>query len=118
MLEEQNQPFEMRCVQLAVDAVKRVGHGVGDLARLEVALESENVVADNHDIGVLSLGDPPDQEMNLARILREIRRNLLTNERIRQIRDLETALDRVVVGDRDVIHPALDQLPMQLRGSE
>src|SRR6266513_1484192 len=39
MFEEQNQPLEMRCLELAVDAVKRMCDCVRDLCALQIALE-------------------------------------------------------------------------------
>ena len=44
--------------------------------------------------------------MNLARIVRKMSRNLLADECVRQVRDLEATVDRVVIGDGDEIHPA------------
>ena len=93
-----------------------MGYGMGDLPGLKVTLERENIVAEDYDVAVLSGGNAPNQKMNLARVLRKICRNFLANEGIRQIRQLEAALNRVVIGDGDVIHPALDQFPMQLLG--
>ena len=42
MLEEKNEPLEMRRLEFAVDAVKRVGHRMGDLLALQVLLQIEN----------------------------------------------------------------------------
>ena len=112
MFEEEDQPLQMRRVQFAIDAVKRVGDGMSDLRLLQITLQGEDVVANNNDIVVLGLGDAPDKQVNLARVLRKIGRNLFTNECIRKIDNLEATLDRVVIGDRDVIHSALGQLSM------
>src|SRR4029077_3591612 len=102
----------MRRVQFAIDAVKRVRDGMSDLRLLQITLQGENVVAKNNDIVVLGLGDAPDKQVNLARILRKIGRNLFTNKCIRKIDNSKATLDRVVIGDRDVVHPALGQLSM------
>ncbi len=59
-------------------------------------------------------GNSPNQDVNLAWVLREIGGDLLADKGIRQIANLQTAIDRVVVGDRDEIHPALDKLSMEL----
>ena len=88
--------------------------GMGDLGGLKIALKRENIVADDDNVGVLGLGDAPNQEMNLARILRKIRRNLLADECIGQIGNLKTSIYSVVISDGDKVHPALEQLSMQL----
>ena len=82
MLEEEDQPLEMGGVELAVNAVKRMGHRMGDLRLLEIGLQLENVVTEGGDIGVLRLRDAPNQQMNFTRILREISRNFFTDKSI------------------------------------
>src|SRR5437870_5118465 len=114
MFEEQNESLEVRRFELAVNAVERMRDRMRDLTGLQISLERENVVAEQDDVVVLLFGNAPDQNMNLARVLREIGRNLFTNERVRQIANGQTTVDRVVIGDRDEIHPALEQLSMQL----
>ena len=52
--------------------------------------------------------------MQLARIVRKIRRDLFTDKSARQMRNLEAAFDRIVIGDGDVIHPAFKQLLVEL----
>lgn len=52
--------------------------------------------------------------MQLAGIVRKIRRDLFTDKSARQMRNLEATLDRIMIRDGDVIHPALEQLGMQL----
>ena len=100
----------MRCAQLAVDAVERVCHRVRDLSGLQITLQRKNVVAQNHNVRVLRFGDSPDQEVDLASVAGKVGRDLFADERIRQVANLETTLDRVVIGDGDVIHAALAQL--------
>ena len=51
--------------------------------------------------------------MQLAAVVREKRRDLFANKRASQVRNLDAALNGIVVCDGDVIHPALDQLPVQ-----
>ena len=116
MFEEKDEALEMGNLQLAVDTIKRMRDGVGDLPGVKIALQGKNVIAKDHDVRVLRFGDSPDEDVNLARILRKIGRNLLADECIRQIRDFEATIDRIVVRDRDVIHPALEQLPVQFPG--
>ena len=54
-LKSRIKPLEMRCVELAVDAVERMGDGVSDLRFLEILLQIENVFPDRDDFGVLCL---------------------------------------------------------------
>src|ERR1700682_604729 len=112
MLEEQDEPLKVGGFQLAVDTIKRMRNGVGDLTGLKVALQREDVIAKDHDVRMLRFGDSPYENVNLARILRKISRNLLTYECIRKICNFEATIDRVLIGDVDVIHPALEQLPV------
>ena len=114
MFEEQNEPFEMRGLEFAVDAVERMRHRMGDFAALQISLQGKNIVPDNDDIVVLLFSDAPDQDVDLAGVLWKISGDLLADKRVRQISDLETTVDRVVVGDGDKIHPAFDQLSIQL----
>jgi len=104
----------MRGLEFTVDAVERMRYRVRDFPALQISLQRKNIVPDNNDIVVLFFGDAPDQDVNLAGVLRKIRRDLFADKCIRQIADLETTVDRVVVGDGDKIHPAFDQLSMQL----
>ena len=67
-------------------------------------------------IGVVLFRDSPNENVNFTRIVREMCRNLLADKRPRQIADRQATVDRVVIGDCDEIHPALDQLRMQLPG--
>src|SRR6266480_3574447 len=114
MFEEQNQALEMRGLQFAVDAVERMRDRVDNFSALQIALQRKNIVPDNNDVGVLLFRNSPDQDVNLARILRKISGDLLADERVGQIADRQTTVDRVVIGDGDKVHPALDQLPMKL----
>jgi hypothetical protein len=52
--------------------------------------------------------------MNLAGILRKISGDLLAKESVGEVANFQTTVDGVVVGDRDEIHFALEQLSMQL----
>ena len=107
MLKEENKSFEVRCSQLPVDAVERMSDCMGNLRSREILLQLINIVSDGDNFLVLGLGYSPRQNVNLARILRKISCNLLANECLRQINDLEAALNRIVIGNGDVIHPEL-----------
>src|SRR5690242_7021701 len=114
MFEQQYQSLEMGGFQFSVNAVKRMRNRVRDVRAGEISLERENVIANDLNVLVLLFGDAPNQNVNFARVLRKISRNLLTNECVGQIANLETAIDRVVVRDRDKIHPPVGQLFVQL----
>jgi len=116
MLEQEDELLEMTSFQFSVHAVKRVRNCVRDLRDLQVALQVEDVIADSFDVAMLLLRDSPNKNVQLARIVGEIRRDLLTEKDARQMRNLQTALDRIVVGNRRVIHAALEQLAMQFFG--
>ncbi len=61
VLEKEDQPFEVRDFELAVDAIKRVGDGVGDRFFLKVALQVVDVLSQGDNFGMLSLGNSPNQ---------------------------------------------------------
>ena len=52
--------------------------------------------------------------MQLAAVLRKISGDLLADESPRQVRNFQAAIDRVVIGNGDVIHPTFAQLFIQL----
>jgi hypothetical protein len=52
--------------------------------------------------------------VQLAGIVREVSSNLLADEGPRQVRNFQAAIDRVVIGNRNVIHPTFAQLLVQL----
>jgi hypothetical protein len=114
MFEEQNQTLEMRGLEFAIHAVKRMGDGVGDSSALQITLQRKNIVADERDVGVLLFGNAPGEKVNLAGVLRKISRDLFADESVRQITNLQAAIDRVVIGDCHKIHSAFDELAMQL----
>src|SRR5207248_1233525 len=114
MFEEKDQLLEMSCFQFAVDAVKRMRDRVRDLRRLQVPLQLEDIIPDGFDLAMLLLRDSPNKNVELAGIMRKIRRDLFADKSARQMRNLEAAFNGVVIGDGDVIHPALKQLLMQL----
>ena len=80
VLEEENQAFEVRRGQLAVDAVERMSDRMGNLGGREILLQLINIVSDGDNLLVLRLGYSPRQNVNLARILRKISCNLLTDK--------------------------------------
>ena len=69
--EEQDQLFDVRPVEFVVEAVERVSDGVRQVLRGEVGLQLVEVIAQPRDVPVLSLGEVPDEEVDLATILGE-----------------------------------------------
>ena len=114
MLEEEDEPFEVGGFELAVDAVKRVRDRMADVRFLQVTLQVVNVLPKSRDFGMLRFRNSPDEQVKFARILGEISRNLLADKSLTQLRYFEIPVDRVMIGDRDVIHPALSQEPIEL----
>src|SRR5260221_2993602 len=104
MLEEQNQTLEMRRLEFAVYAVKRMRDRMSDFSALQITLKRKNVVSDEHDIGVLLFGDSPNQDVDLARVLRKISGHLFTDECVWQVANFQTAVDPFVIRDRHQIH--------------
>jgi hypothetical protein len=52
--------------------------------------------------------------MQLARIIRKTRGDLFADKSARQMRNLEAAIDRIVIGNGDKIHATGEQLLVQL----
>jgi hypothetical protein len=52
--------------------------------------------------------------MKFARIMRKIGSNLLADKSMTVLAYFEISIDRVVIGDRDKIHPAFPQQPVEL----
>src|SRR2546421_12298405 len=59
MFEVQNEPFEMRGLEFAVDAVERMSQRMGDFAALQISLQGVSIVPDNNDIVVLMFSTAP-----------------------------------------------------------
>ena len=104
--------------QAVVDGVQRVGDGTRDGSLLQVADEIKDVGPQFLDVGVLGFGDVVDEDVDLAPVFGEIGSDLLTDESPRQMRDLEGALDFVVVRDGDERHapPPRDVVEMKRLG--
>src|SRR5215471_20612084 len=113
VFEEQNKPLDVRRLEFPIDAVKRMGDGVSDIRGVEVALQGKDVVTNEDNVLVLVFANAPDQNMNLARVLREISGDLLTDERVGQVSNFQAAVDRVVISDGYKIHSAFAKLSME-----
>ena len=78
---------------------------VRDLRALQVPLQIEKIFANAFDLAMLRFRNPPYQNVQLATVVREISGDLLADEGPRQVRNFQAAIDRVVIGDGNVIHP-------------
>ena len=117
MFEEQNQALEMRCIQFAIDAVERMSNRMRDHFALQKLLQIENVFPQDQNLSVLRLGNSPNEQIYFAGISRKISRNLLAHESTSKIAKLEAAIDRVVIGNREEMHPRLLRTSIKLFGS-
>jgi hypothetical protein len=113
MLKEKNEPLEVGGLEFAVNAVERVGSGMRDLLPMQISLKVENVFARRRNDAMLLFGQPPGEEVYLTDILRKICRNLFTYKDITMFVDLQTTIDRVVIGDGDEVHPACFEIPTE-----
>jgi hypothetical protein len=52
--------------------------------------------------------------VQLAGIVRKVSSNLLADEGPRQVRNFQAAIDRVVIGNGNVVHPTFAQLFVQV----
>ena len=114
MFEEKDQPFQMCGGELAVDTVERVGNGMRNSIFRQVFLQLKNVATEDRDILVLRWRNPPNEHMNLTRVLRKISGNLFANKSVRFVRNRQTPVNAIVIGDGDKIHPALAQLRIKI----
>ncbi len=107
VFEQQHEFLDVRDAEPVIDAVERVRDGVREPFRGEVFLQLENIAAPRLQLLVLRLGDAPHEHVDFAAVVRESRADLLADEGVRPVRDLEAAVDAVVIGDRHEIHSAL-----------
>src|SRR5438128_10759716 len=104
MLEKKNQQLKMMRIEFAVDAVKGMRNCMCDLRSLQVALQLKNIIAYRIDLAVLALGNSPNENMQLARVVWKIGGDLFADKSARPINDLQATLDGIVVGYGDVVH--------------
>ena len=105
-----------RC-QRRVDVVERVRERGGDLVLGKVRGAGLQIAGVCLQPLVVSGGDPITEDVNRLGLAGEASGQLLGDEAIGTIGELETAVDRVVVGDRDEVHPPpLGQLVNLFRG--
>src|SRR6476619_7229989 len=63
---------------------------------------------------MLLFRNAPYQNVQLTDVVRKVSSNLLADEGPRQVRNFKAAIDRVVIGNGNVIHLPLAQLLIQL----
>src|SRR5690242_9015878 len=88
--------------------------GMRNLRVLKVPLQIEDVFSNRLDIAMLLLRNPPHQDVQLAAIVRKIGGYLCTDECPRQVPNFQATVDRIMIGNGNVIHPSLAQLLIQL----
>ncbi len=87
---------------------------MSDLRTLQVSLQIENVFAHSFDIAMLLFRNAPHQNVQLAGVVRKVSSDLLADEGPRQVRNFQAAIDRVVIGNGNVVHPTFAQLFVQV----
>ena len=87
---------------------------MSDLGTLKIPLQIEDIFAHAFDIAMLLFRNPPDQNVQLAGVIRKVSSNLLADESPRQMRNFQATIDRIVIGNGDVIHPMFTELFIQL----
>ena len=104
VFEEQHELLDVREREPVIDAVERMRDGVREVFRGEIFLQLEDVLAPRLQFPVLPRIDAPHEHVDFATGVGKARAHLLAEERARAAGDLEAAVDRVVVGDRDEVH--------------
>ena len=96
--------------QATIDRREGVRQRVQDVLLANVGDELVDVLAQSLQLVVLGLGDPVGQHMHDGAVLGKAGGDFLGDEDMRAVvRDLETTLDVVVIGDRHHRHAALEQ---------
>ncbi len=114
-LEEQQQPLQVPALELIVLAVDRMRHGMRDLLLIDVLRHGVQIARDALQMRMLRRRDSPHQHVQLAVILRKPARQLFANDHIAPIRNPGDPGDRIVIRDRDEIHPPPPRLRVHLR---
>jgi hypothetical protein len=87
---------------------------MSDLGTLQVPLQIEDVFTDAFDIAMLLLRNAPHQNVQLAGVVWKVSGNLLADEGPWQVRNFQATIDRVMIGNGNVIHPTFAQLFVQV----
>ncbi len=103
--------------QGGADVVEGVRERAGDLVLAKVGGAGLDVAGVGLQPLVISGSDPVTEDVNRLGLAGEAGGQLLGDEAVGAVGQLQAAVDRVVVGDRDEVHPApLGQLVDLLRG--
>ncbi len=92
--------------QLSAHAVERMGERVGEPALGEEADELVDRAAEGLQVAVVRLGQVPHEHVQRRVVLGEAGRHLDRHEGSGAVGDPKRTLERVVVADRDQVHPA------------
>ena len=91
--------------QRRIDVVERVRQPAGDPVVLEVCGAGLEIAGMCLQPLVVSGGDPVTEDVNRLGLAGEASGQLLGDEAVGTVGQLEATVDRVVVGDRDEVHP-------------
>jgi len=106
-VEDQNQPLDVPPIQHAVLAIQRMRHRVRDPILPHVPRHRVDIVCGSLQRIMIDRRDAPDQQMNLAAVLREIAGQFLPDQHVRHSRKLRHSGNRIVIRDGHEIHPPL-----------
>src|SRR4029077_2516097 len=66
MLKEKDELLDMACLKFPVHAVEGMRDCVGNLSRLQIALQLKDIIAHTLDVAMLLFRDSPNKDMHLA----------------------------------------------------
>ena len=93
-----------------------MGDRVGDAVLVNVVCDVVDVVRQSLKLSVIVLRDAEDEQVQLALIFREPAGDFFADQHIIALgSEREDAVDRVVIGDGDEIHPAAARLGVHLK---
>ena len=104
--EQLREPASVPRGQRRFDGIERVRERRRDLVRAEVLGARLDVVVVGLEPLVIVRGDPVTEDVDGLGLTLEPDGQLLGDERVRKVLERQRAGDRVVIGDRDEIHPA------------
>ncbi len=116
MAKHENQLLQLQGRELFIRRIKRMRHGVSQRLLEEVFLQVKNIFAQGLDFAVLGFGLPPDEDVDLAFIVGETRRDFLAENHARQMGNLQAARDGIVIREGDELHAGGAQALVNLLG--
>jgi hypothetical protein len=116
MPEEQDELLQMQIRELSIHAVEWMGYGMSDVLGKKILLQIVNTLPRLLDFPMLQLGDSPHEYVHTALILRENSGYLFADDDIRQVRDLQAAIDSILIGERHKAHPGRPELAVEFKG--